>query len=100
MESIRVIQEIVDAHKEEMPTGVVTGVMKECQKVYDAQSKMYKLTWTVVDSHAHIEHIEDEEDIANVKLSHATQTLIVEAVNDVPDRRPSGPWSPDCDESV
>ena len=65
MESIRVIQEVVDAHKEQMPTGVVTTVMEECQKVYDAQSKMYKLTWTVVDSHAHIEHIEDEEDIAN-----------------------------------
>ena len=91
MESIRVIQEVVDAHKEQMPTGVVTTVMEECQKVYDAQSKMYKLTWTVVDSHAHIEHIEDEEDIANVKLSHVTQTLIVEAVNNLPDHPDHGP---------
>ena len=91
MESIRVIQEVVDAHKEQMPTGVVTTVMEECQKVYDAQSKMYKLTWTVVDSHAHIEHIEDEDDIANVKLSHVTQTLIVEAVNNLPDHPDHGP---------
>ena len=85
MDSIRVIQEAVDAHKEQMPTGVVTTVMEECQKLYDAKSNLYKLTWTVADSHAHIEHIEDEEDIANVKLSHVTQTLIVEAANDVPD---------------
>ena len=91
MESIRVIQEVVDAHKEQMPTGVVTTVMEECQKLYDAKSNLYKLTWTVVDSHAHIEHIEDEEDIANVKLSHATQTLIVEAVNNLPDHPDHGP---------
>ena len=91
MESIRVIQEVVDAHKEQMPTGVVTTVMQECQKVYDAKSNLYKLTWTVVDSHAHIEHIEDEEDIANVKLSHVTQTLVVEAVNDLPDHPDHGP---------
>ena len=64
MESIRVIQEVVDAHKEQMPTGVVTTVMEECQKLYDAKSNLYKLTWTVVDSHAHIEQIEDEGDIA------------------------------------
>ena len=44
-----------------------------------------------MDSHAHIEHIEDEEDIANVKLSHVTQTLIVEAVNNLPDHPDHGP---------
>ena len=30
MEHIRVIQEVVDEHKDEMPTGVVTRVMAEC----------------------------------------------------------------------
>ena len=40
---------------------------------------------------AHREHIEDEEDIANVKLSHVTQTLIVEAVNNLPDHPDHGP---------
>ena len=42
----------------------------------------------MVDSHAHVEHVEDEEDIARVKLSHMTQTLIVEsgeAVDELPD---------------
>ena len=31
MEAIRAIQEIIDENKEEMPTGVVTRVMDECQ---------------------------------------------------------------------
>ena len=85
MDYIRVIQEVVDAHKEDMPTGVTTRVMEECQKAYNESPELYKLTWTVVDSHTHIEHVEDEEDIANVKLSHKTQTLIVEAVDGLPD---------------
>ena len=38
-----------------------------------------------MDSHSHIEYVEHDEDIAHVKLSHATQTLIVEAVSDLPD---------------
>ena len=85
MDHIRVIQEVVDAHKEDMPTGVTTRVMEECQKAYNELPALYKLTWTVVDSHAHVDHVEDEEDIARVKLSHKTQTLIVEAVDGLPD---------------
>ena len=81
MDHIRVIQEVVDAHKEDMPTGVMTRVMEECQKAYNESPALYKLTWTVVNSHAHIEHFDDDEDIARVKLSHTTQTLIVEAVD-------------------
>ena len=85
MDYIRVIQEVVDAHKEDMPTGVTTRVMEECQKAYNELPELYKLTWTVVDSHAHIEHVVGEEDIALVKLSHKTQTLIVEAVDGLPE---------------
>ena len=89
MESIRAIQEIIDENKEEMPTGVVTRVMNECQKAYDTQPQLYKLSWTTVDSHAHVVHCEeDEEDFAEVKLSHKTQTLIVEAVDGLVDRHP------------
>ena len=36
MDHIRAIQEVVDEHKESMPTGVVTRVMDECQKAYEA----------------------------------------------------------------
>ena len=96
MDHIRVIREVVDAHKEDMPTGVTTRVMEECQKAYNELPELYKLTWTVVDSHAHVEHVEDEEDIANVKLSHKTQTLIVEAVNEVPDHPVYGVPSKMC----
>ena len=51
MDHIRVIQEVVDAHKEDMPTGVTACVMEECQKTYNGLSELYKLTltWTVVD---------------------------------------------------
>ena len=91
MDHIRVIQEVVDAHKEDMPTGVTTRVMEECQKAFNELPELYKLTWTVVDSHAHIEHVEDEEDIALVKLSHKTQTLIVEAVNEQYNEVPDHP---------
>ena len=89
MESIRVIQDLVDEHKESMPTGLVTDVMKECQKAYDSQPKLYKLTWTMVDSHAHVVQVENEPDFARVKLSHKTQTLIVEKVDKRPDH-PNG----------
>ena len=85
MEPISAIQELVDQHKETMPTGVVTGVMEECQKAYNSQPKLYKLTWTMVDSSAHIVEVQDEPDFAEVKLTHKTQTLIVEAVDGLPD---------------
>ena len=51
MDHVRAIQEMIDDNKEEMPTGVVTGVMEECQKVYNVMSNLYKLHWTVVNSH-------------------------------------------------
>ena len=56
--------------------------MAECQTAYDDYdaTKLYKLTWTTVNSHAHVEHVEHDEGFAHVKLSHKTQTLIVEAV--------------------
>ena len=80
MDHVRAIQEIVDDHKEQMPTGVVTGVMEECQKVYNVMSNLYKLHWTVVNSHAQVHMDMDEDPFAQVELSHTTQTLIVEAV--------------------
>lgn len=92
MEHIRAIQELVDEHKESMPTGVVTAVMEECQKAYQTVPKLYKLTWTTVDSHVHVERCSDDEDIAHVKLSHKTQTLIVEAVNHLPDHPDHGSY--------
>ena len=87
MEHITAIQELVDQHKEQMPTGVATVLMQKCQEAYGAQPKLYKLTWTMVDSHAHVVEVEDEPDFARVELSHKTQTLIVEAV----DERPNHP---------
>ena len=81
MDHVRAIQEMVDDNKEEMPTGVVTGVMEECQKVYNVMSNLYKLNWTVVKTHAQVHMDEEEPPCAQVELSHTTQTLIVEAVD-------------------
>jgi hypothetical protein len=71
-------QELVDQHKRDMPTGVATALMQKCQDAYGAPPKLYKVTWTMVDSHAHVVQVEDEPDFARVELSHKTQTLIVE----------------------
>ena len=84
MESVQIIQEAIDENREAMPTEVVRVVMKESVVLNNFHSNLYRLTWTVVDSHAHIEPIEDEEGIAHVKLWDLTQTLIVEAVNERP----------------
>ena len=40
MEHITAIQELVDQHKQEMPTGVATALMQKCQDAYDAQPKL------------------------------------------------------------
>ena len=81
MDHVRTIQEIVDEHKKKMPTGVVTDVLDQCQKAYNAMPNLYKLTRTVVKSHAQVhEDEEDEPPFASVELSDTTQTLIVEAV--------------------
>ena len=80
MEHVKSIQEIIDDHKESMPTGVATRVMKECQRLHDIHSKLYRLTWTTVASHAYA----SDEDEPVVKLVPLTQTLIVEAVDEAP----------------
>ena len=48
MEHIRIIQEIVDEYKEAMPTGVVTDLMAECQKAYDAMPKLWMISYVEV----------------------------------------------------
>ena len=83
MEQIRAIQQIVDANKGKILSGVVVDLMKECQKAHNAQPpELYRLTWTRVDSHAHATQDDEDSDaepIASVKLLHVTQTVIVEA---------------------
>eukprot|EP00966_Prymnesium_polylepis_P254518 5881070-Prymnesium_polylepis.1 len=68
MEHITAIQELVDEHKQEMPTGVATALMQKCQEAYDAQPKLYKVSCAIVGN--------DKDD----NIFHETQTLIVEAV--------------------
>ena len=68
MDHIRAIQELVDAHKEAMPTGVVTDVMEQCQKAYEALPKLWKVTYIHV-------FVDGDNDLITHK-----KTMIVEEV--------------------
>ena len=78
------VQEMIDEHKDEMPTALAKKLLDACKAERDAQP-LYQLTWTMVNSHAHVVTPEDEPDFAEVELSHKTQTLIVRAVDERPD---------------
>ena len=80
------VQEMIDERMDEMPVGLAKDLLEACRDEAQARPQLYKLTWTTVDSHAHVEHCEDEEDFADVTLKAATQTLIVEAVDKLPSR--------------
>ena len=77
------VQEMIDENMDQMPTALAKRLLDACKEEAEASPKLYKLTWTMVDSHAHIVEAEDEPDFARVTLSHKTQTLIVEAVDAV-----------------
>ena len=77
------IQSLVHENRESMPMGLATDLMNECQKAHTSQPKLYKLTWTVVNANAQV-HFEEDDTCAVVQLSHKTQTLIVEAVDERP----------------
>lgn len=49
-------------------------LLDACKLEADATKQLYALTWTTVEAHAHVEHIEDDDDIAEVKLVPKTQT--------------------------
>lgn len=68
MDHIRAIQELIDAHKEAMPTGVVTDLMKECRKAFKALPKLWKVTYIHV-------FIDGDNDLIPCK-----KTMIVEEV--------------------
>ena len=90
MEQVRAIQELIDEHKEEMPTGVVTSIMGACQQAYCESSerpKLYRIKWTTVEAHAnavractHDDDDDEDDPICSQFLMHSTQTSIVEAV--------------------
>ena len=83
------IQEMIDEHMMEIPAALAKKLLEACKAKAEAEPKLYKLTWTMVSSHAHVVEVEDEPDFALVELSHKTQTLIVEAVDELVDH-PNG----------
>lgn len=86
----RWVQELIDENKDQLPTGLAKVLLDACKDEADATKQLYTLTWTTVDAHGHVEHIEDDDDIAQVKVVTKTQTLIVEAVEHLPDHPEHG----------
>ena len=83
------VQELIDENMGQMPMALAKVLLDACKEEADNTKQLYKFTWTMVDSHAHVVEVEDEPDFARVKLSHKTQTLIVNAVDHLPDN-PNG----------
>ena len=84
------VQELIDENKDQIPTGLAKVLLDACKEEADATKQLYALTWTTVEAHAHVERIEDDDDIAEVKLVPKTQTLIVEAMEHLPDHPEHG----------
>ena len=78
------VQELIDERMADLPVGLAKDLLEACKEEAEARPQLYQLTWTTVSSHASVEHV-DDEDFAQVKLSHQTQTLIVEAVDELAD---------------
>ena len=66
------VQELIDERKRELPVDLVKELLDACKAEAEATKQLYKLTWTMVDSHAHVVEVKDEPDVARVKLSHKT----------------------------
>ena len=60
MEALQDIQEIIDENKDTMPTGAVKALYDKSKEAIENFPKLYKLAWTMVDSHAHVVEVEDE----------------------------------------
>ena len=78
MEHIEVMAEVISNNRKLMPDCLFKTLMYQSKMAMDAFPNLYKLTWTMVDSHAYIVEVEDGP---HVELSHKNQTLIVEAVD-------------------
>jgi hypothetical protein len=82
------VQELIDERMADLPVGLAKDLLEACKEEAEARPQLYQLTWTTVSSDvvldASVEHV-DDEDFARVKLSHQTQTLIVEAVDELAD---------------
>ena len=81
------VQKIIDENQYQMPSGLTKQLEEAVKEEAVTRKSLHKLTWTIVNSHAHVVVEEDEPDFADVKLSHKMQTLIVEEV----DHRPITP---------
>lgn len=74
--------DLVEANKDGMNDTAYKNILEGVAA--SRKGGLYRLTWTIVNSHAHVVSREDEEDFACTSLVPKTQTLLVEAVDKLP----------------
>ena len=74
------VQELIDEHKDQMPTALAKKLLDACKAEADAKPRLYRLTMTRVTTVVHMEKINGKLEPI-VKLEHLTQSIIVEAVS-------------------
>eukprot|EP00966_Prymnesium_polylepis_P248495 5745715-Prymnesium_polylepis.1 len=70
-----------------MPTAVAKKLLDACKAEAEAKPKLYRVTVTRVTAVAWIQHCGEEGgDEPEVKMQHRTQTLLLEASDDLQDK--------------
>ena len=76
------IQSIVDEQRERLPTGAATAIMKECQKAFENQPKLYKVhvSWVHIRPFTSPNDEDCTEPIVTLRYMHQRQTIFAEGV--------------------
>lgn len=76
------IQSIVDEQRDQLPTGAATAIMKECQKAFDNQPKLYKVhvSWLKIVPFTSPNEEDCTEPIVTLRHVHKQQTVFAEGV--------------------
>ena len=85
MSLISDIQEYIDQHKAEIPTGVVEKLLEKCQEAYESEPKLYKVTVTEINADVKV-YRECSEGCCDptthkISMTHKKWELLLEKVN-------------------
>ena len=80
MEQIQSIQALIHEHSEKLPTGAVTKIMEDLQKMYSNKVKPCKVTCTWIYFEAYVV----DSDEAHIHKVTRRQTMIIDLVEDMP----------------
>ena len=74
------VQELIDEHKEQLPTGLAKDLLEACRDEYESKPKLCRVTATRIKGVGFLDHSDDGCE-AEVKLETLTQTLIMECLS-------------------